>query len=253
MKKTSFDYQKTLSNYIKFLKALKIYKKKNEIFYENNIEKLNNWKNTNFKNNLKWYQNIKETNLAKVKTISLNQMNNWIVDLEKGIIKHKSGEFFCIEGKRTLNSNREIKSWDQPFIKQINYKGGIIGLVRAYINNIPHYLVDAKFEPGNYNDIQISPSLQATYSNLNRIHKGEKNKVIKKYFLKNSKTIRKFWVTEDGGRLYKKRNLHWVVQYTGKINVPSKTYRWLTLWEIKEFINKGSLVSPHLRAILSLI
>ena len=105
----------------------------------------------------------------------------------------------------------------------------------------------------NYNDIQISPSLQATYSNLNRIHKGEKNKVIKKYFLKNSSTIRKFWVTEDGGRLYKKRNLHWVVQYSGEIDIPSKTYRWLTLWEIKEFINKGSLVSPHLRAILSLI
>ena len=49
MKKTSFDYQKTLNNYIEFLKLLKIYKKKNEIFYENNIEKLNNWKNTNFK------------------------------------------------------------------------------------------------------------------------------------------------------------------------------------------------------------
>ena len=51
MKKTSFDYQKTLNNYIEFLKLLKIYKKKNEIFYENNIEKLNNWKNANFKNN----------------------------------------------------------------------------------------------------------------------------------------------------------------------------------------------------------
>ena len=60
-------------------------------------------------------------------------------------------------------------------------------------------------------------------------------------------------MTEDGGRLYKKRNLHWVVQYSGEIDIPSKTYRWLTLWEIKEFINKGSLVSPHLRAILSLI
>ena len=37
---------------------------------------------------------------------------------------------------------------------------------------------------------------------------------------------------------YIKRNLHWVVQYSGEIDIPSKTYRWLTLWEIKEFINK---------------
>ena len=50
------------------------------------------------------------------------------------VIKHNSGEFFCIEGKRVSNSEREVKSWDQPFIKQINYNGGIIGLVRAYIS-----------------------------------------------------------------------------------------------------------------------
>ena len=37
-------------------------------------------------------------------------MKNWIVDLEKGIIKHKSGEFFCIEGKRTLKSNSHEKT-----------------------------------------------------------------------------------------------------------------------------------------------
>ena len=67
-----------------------------------------------------------------------------------------------------------MNSWDQPFIKQIGYKGGIIGLVRALIDGVPHYLIDAKFEPGNYNDIQLSPSLQATYSNLNRVHLGSK-------------------------------------------------------------------------------
>ena len=95
--------------------------------------------------------------------------------------------------------------------------------------------------------------MQATYSNLNRIHLGEKNKVVKKYFLKNYTTIRKFWVTEDGGRLFKKRNLHWIIQYNGRLNVPGKTFRWLTLWELDRFIKLGSLVGHHLRAILSLI
>ena len=180
-------------------------------------------------------------------------MKHWIYDKKKGVIKHSSGEFFKIEGKRILNSQREVKKWDQPFMTQIGFKGGIIGLVRANINNIPHYLVDAKFEPGNYNNIQLSPSLQATYSNINRIHLGEKNNVVKKYFTKNSTTIRKFWVTEDGGRLFKKRNLHWIIQYNGKINLPVKTFKWLTLWEINRFIKQGSLVGPHLRSILSLI
>ena len=247
------NYENTKKKYLIFLKKNGLYQKKKNFFYENNIEKMHNWTSSKFDDNLKWYNKIRKTNKARVKTIHLEKMNQWFYNKKKGAIVHKSGEFFCVEGKRIINASREVKSWDQPFIKQINYNGGIIGLVRANIKNIPHYLIDAKYEPGNYNEIQLSPSLQATYSNLNRIHKGEKNKVANKYFRKNYKTIRKFWVTEDGGRLYKKRNLHWIIQYSGKINIPGKTYRWMTLWDLDKFIKLGYYVGPHLRSILSLV
>jgi oxidase EvaA len=253
MKSKIKNFKETKSKYIDFLKTNKIYKSKNFFFYENNVEKMENWTNIDFKKTLKWYETARKKNKAKVKTIHLEKMKNWKYDKKKGVIVHESGEFFCIEGKRVTNSEREVESWDQPFIKQINYNGGIIGLVRANINGVPHYLIDAKYEPGNYNDIQLSPSLQATYSNLNRIHKGEKNKVATKYFKKNYKSIRKFWVTEDGGRLFKKRNFHWIIQYNGKINIPGKTYKWMTLWELDKFIKLGYYVGPHLRSILSLI
>ena len=253
MKNRVSSYNSYLKKYVSFLKKNKLFQKRKKFFYENNIEKMSNWTNADFKKTLAWYNKIKNSNKAVVKTVHLEKMKKWIYDRKKGVIKHNSGEFFHIEGKRITKSEREVKSWDQPFIKQVDYKGGIIGLVRSNINGIPHYLVDAKFEPGNYNRIQISPSLQATYSNLNRVHLGLKPKVVKKYFSKNYKTIRKFWVTEDGGRLYLKRNLHWIIQYNGKINLPGKTYRWLTLWELDKFIKHGSLVGPHLRSILSLI
>ena len=141
-----------------------------------------NWTNVDFKKTLRWYNKIKSSNKSIVKSVHLEKMKKWTYDKKKGVIKHSSGEFFHIEGKRIIKSDREVKSWDQPFIKQVDYNGGIIGLVRSDIKGIPHYLIDAKYEPGNYNKIQISPSLQATYSNLNRIHKGEKNMVVKKYF-----------------------------------------------------------------------
>ena len=253
MKKIRSSYQDTLINYIFFLKKNKLYQERKKFFYENNIEKMFNWKNVDFNKTLGWYNKIKNSNKTIVKTIHLEKMNKWTYDKKKGVIKHNSGQFFHIEGKRITKSEREVRSWDQPFIKQVDYKGGIIGLVRSNIKGIPHYLVDAKYEPGNYNQIQISPSLQATYSNLDRVHLGLKPKVVKKYFSKNYKTIRKFWVTEDGGRLYLKRNLHWIIQYNGKIDLPGKTYRWLTLWELDRFIKLGSLVGPHLRSILSLI
>ena len=251
--KKKLDYNLTLKTYIIFLKKNNLYDHKKIFFYENNIEKLKNWTNLDFRKNVEWYKKIKKNNKAVVQNVHLEKMKKWTYDKKKGTISHDSGEFFCIEGKRISKTKREVNNWDQPFIKQIGYKGGIIGLVRSVVKGVPHYLVDAKFEPGNYNDIQLSPSLQATYSNLNRVHLGNKPKVVNKYFKKNFKTIRKFWVTEDGGRLYKKRNLHWIIQYYGKINKPGPTYKWLTLWELDKFIKMGYYVGPHLRSILSLI
>tara|TARA_B100000963_G_scaffold115786_1_gene100863 strand:+ start:34 stop:792 length:759 start_codon:yes stop_codon:yes gene_type:complete len=251
--KAQSNYKSVLKSYISFLKQNKLYDKKKKFLYENNIEKFQNWTKADFKKKLSWYLKIKKNNKAQVENVHLEKMKNWTYNKKYGVLSHNSGEFFSIEGKRIKNSNREVNSWDQPFIKQIGYKGGIIGLVRALINGVPHYLIDAKFEPGNYNDIQLSPSLQATYSNLNRVHLGNKPKVVNKYFRKNFKTIRKFWVTEDGGRLYKKRNLHWIIQYYGKIDTPGQTYKWLTLWELDKFIKMGYYVGPHLRSILSLI
>ena len=247
------EFEKVKNDYLSFLKKKKIFKKKNIFFYENTIEKMQNWTNVDFKKTIKWYDKIRKLNKAKITNIHLEKMKNWTYNKKKGVLYHNSGEFFHIEGKRITNSDREVKNWDQPFIKQVGYNGGIIGLVRSNINVIPHYLIDAKYEPGNYNQIQISPSLQATYSNLNRVHLGQKPKVVKKYFSKNFKTIRKFWVTEDGGRLYLKRNLHWIIQYNGKKNIPGNTYRWMTLWELDKFIKMGHYVGPHLRSILSLV
>ena len=253
MKVSKLKYQTMLSDYLSYLKKKKFFYKKNQILYENTIEKLYNWTNSDIKKIINWYQNVRKIDKSVVKNIHLEKLQKWNYNKKKGIITHKSKKFFIVEGKRVSKSNREIASWDQPFLTQVGYKGGIIGLVRCKINYIPHYLIDAKYEPGNYNDIQLSPSLQGTYSNLDRVHHGERNKVLNKYFKKNFTTIKKLWVTEDGGRLFKKRNLHWIIEYKGKPELPSKRYKWLTLWEINKLIRYGPIVGPHLRAILSLL
>ena len=61
------EFNKTLQNYLLFLKAEKKFKKKNIFKYENTIEKINNWTNSNFQKNYKWYNNVKRNCKAKVK------------------------------------------------------------------------------------------------------------------------------------------------------------------------------------------
>ena len=61
----------------------------------------------------------------------------------------KAENFFKVEAYRTKNTiSREVeKGWDQPFLTQVGYDGGILGLVRKRFDDVPHYLVEGKFEP----------------------------------------------------------------------------------------------------------
>ena len=205
-----------------------------------------------------WYKKIIKKSKVKIKIIPLDQCKNWKLN-KKGQISHASGSFYKVEGVRILKSfNREVKGgWDQPMFTEPGYDGGILGLLKKKINDIPHYLVNAKFEPGNYNFIQISPTVQATFSNIKKAHRGRNVKFLNffKSPIKNKcKIIFKQWVSEEGGRLRNKRNLGIVLEHVGKNNISiGSDYIWLTLKQIKELILENSMINPHLRTLVSFI
>ena len=58
--KKQLDYNLALKTYISFLKKSSLYDYKKIFFYENNIEKLKNWTNLDFKKNIQWYKKIKK-------------------------------------------------------------------------------------------------------------------------------------------------------------------------------------------------
>ena len=172
---------------------------------------------------------------------------------------HTSGSFYRVEGIRVIKSfKREVnKGWDQPMFTEPGYDGGILGLLKKDINKSPHYLINAKFEPGNYKFIQLSPTVQATFSNIKRSHGGREVKYLK-YFKhpkkNNCKVIFKQWVSEEGGRLKNKRNLGILVEHVGKSEVRiGSDFKWITLNQIKELILENAIVNPHLRTLVSFI
>ena len=176
-------------------------------------------------------------------------MKNWIIDKQFKKIYHVSKHFFNIEGYEISNaSKREVKEWQQPLIKQVNLKGGVIGLIRKNIKNIPHYLVQSKFEPGNIGKNLISPTVQATFSNLQKKHKGRGNPFLK-YFIKKN-TLCKKWIHEDGGRFMKKQNLHWIINIDNNVKI-NEDFKWITLWDIVQLSKNTNLINCHLRSIIS--
>ncbi|HZV80721.1 MAG TPA: NDP-hexose 2,3-dehydratase family protein, partial [Geobacteraceae bacterium] len=107
----------------------------------------------------------------KVRTRSLLGMKGWLVDGETGDIRHESGRFFSLTGAyvRHRTPTGELE-WDQPVIDQAEI--GILGILAKKIGGVMHFCLQAKEEPGNINSVQLSPSVQATFSNYTRVHGG---------------------------------------------------------------------------------
>ena len=204
---------------------------------------------------LKFYSSEVVKNTAAVNQVDISSLNLW--ESSEKSIRHNSGKFFEVIGLSIRNSDkREVGSagWDQPIIRETNdNNGGILGLIRTYINGLPHYLIEAKFEPGNYNQIQLSPTLQATFSNLERAHGGNEPNYFNYFrdFSNKKEYIFNNWLTEDGGRLYKKRNLGLIkqVEYK-KIGKLKDSFAYVSLFQLRKLSMEENIVNPHLMRLM---
>lgn len=204
-----------------------------------------------------WFLQQQEACKMTLEDIPLHACRGWSIDKETGWISHESGEFFVVQGIRIgFTVNREvIGGWDQPIVTQIGFDGGLLGLLRMRIKGVPHYLVEAKAEPGNPDKVQISPTLQATFSNLKQAHGGSKPRFSKYFEFPEScdgKILFSQWMSEDGGRLHLKRNKGMLVEIPEdpQLEIPDNFY-WTSLYQLKALIKSNSWVNPHIRGIIS--
>jgi dTDP-4-dehydro-6-deoxy-alpha-D-glucopyranose 2,3-dehydratase len=228
------------------------------------VERARSWTEcSSIENIISWLENCAKTSGMKVEEISLKEMANWRFSNGGSRISHVSNDFYEIIGLRIQSSKtREVSNgWDQPIVKQVGFNGGVLGLIRHKIGGIPHYLVEAKAEPGNPNLVQLSPTLQATFANLRQVHGGNKPN-FSEYFEQfveedvahsNKKLIFRQWLPEDGGRLYKKCNLGVIINIdeSQEVQIPDvKRFKWVTLHDLVTLIEKTTWVNPHIRSLI---
>ncbi len=201
-----------------------------------------------------WFNEKRKQSDMIVEEIGINDLEKWNVNEKSGNIHHDSDGFFEIIGIKASNTfDREVgkKGWTQPIIAK--NPGGILGLLMKKFNGIPHYLLQAKAEPGNIGKLQLSPTLQATTSNLLKAHGGARP-LFAEYFdnPKNAKIIYAKWQSEDGGRFYLKSNFNMIVEVDKdeKFEIPDY-FIWVTLYQIKQLLKIENFVGPHVRGIIS--
>ena len=204
-----------------------------------------------------WFEAERAACTMTVEDIPLTECAGWLQDPKTGDWVHESGEFFRVQGVRVRVDSREVGrgGWDQPILTQVGFDGGLLGLLRQRHNGIPLYLVEAKAEPGNFGKLQISPTLQATFSNLKRAHSGRKPRFAE-YFESPDQMCADVhfaaWLSEDGGRLNLKRNRGMLVEVDpGTIGDLPPGFAWVSMFQIKALLYENAWISPHIRGIIA--
>ena len=188
----------------------------------------------------KWFRSQKKKQKINIKVKNLNKLINWHKN-EKHIA-HNSKKFFKIIAI-DVKSNLIGKNWDQPIIVQNEM--GILGILKNSKKN--KYLLQAKVEPGNKNKLQLSPTVQATKSNYQRVHGGKKIPYLN-YFLKNSKNF--IAQSEQGYRYLYKSNYNSLINIKKKVKVLNN-YFWLNKTDIKELVKKRSVLNMDTISVFS--
>lgn len=195
---------------------------------------------------------VKERNKAVVVSVhqtSFKLMENWGFDLQSGSLKHDSGKFFSIDGINVETNYGSVNSWQQPIINQPEI--GYLGFITKEINGILYFLVQAKIEPGNVNNVQLSPTLQATKSNYSQVHKGKKPQYLE-YFVERGRceVLLDQLQSEQGARFLKKRNRNIIIKTNEDIPI-NEDFAWMTLGQIKYLISIDNLINMDTRTVIS--
>lgn len=200
---------------------------------------------------IQWITSLKFKYELDVTPVGISEMKNWIYDGDT--IHHESGKYFDVMGCRVEIGNREVVSWDQPMVRSA--QEGLMGFIVKKINGIYHFLVQAKLESGNFDIVEMAPTVQCLTGNY-RKGKNEYTIPYLEQILNAPKD--RIWYSsyqsEEGGRFFQEQNLNIIVEVGEEFPIEvEENYCWLTLNQMLSFVTYNNYLNIAARSLLSAI
>lgn len=200
---------------------------------------------------IQWITALKFKYELDVKPIGISKMNHWIYD--GNTIHHEDGKYFDVMGCHVEIGNREVVSWDQPMVRSA--QEGLMAYIVKKINGIYHFLVQAKLESGNFDVIEMAPTVQCLTGNY-RKGKNEYTIPYLEEILEAPKD--KIWYSsyqsEEGGRFFQEQNLNIIVEVGDEFPIEvEENYCWMTLNQMLSFVTYNNYLNIAARSLLSAI
>jgi oxidase EvaA len=192
-----------------------------------------------------WFEQRSVKQRADVSLIPFADLDGWSFEPSYGDLVHHSGQFFGVRG---LSVSTPGAQWCQPVIDQPEI--GVLGILAKEFDGVLHFLMQAKMEPGNVNSVQLSPTVQATWSNYTGVHRGRGVRYLEHFRPGRDRVLVDVLQSEPGSWFLGKRNRNMVVETTDEVP-EHEDFRWLTAGELRALLRHDNVVNMNARSVLS--
>ncbi|MBT8350524.1 MAG: NDP-hexose 2,3-dehydratase family protein [Deltaproteobacteria bacterium] len=185
---------------------------------------------------IEWIKMMKKSYTLDTSRIPLKKISQWKRTDFK--IAHESKQFFSIIAVSVNVDSREISYWTQPLLTSDSH--GMAGFIVKKIKSNFHFLVQAKVEVGNFDVIELAPTVQCSDGEGLTQEKGETPFLD---FFKNAEPDQVKYSTvqsEEGGRFFGLQNRYMIIEIDeAKLNQIPQNYRWIPLDQMMDLVKSG--------------
>lgn len=205
---------------------------------------------TSTRDHLSWLTSLKAKYDLHVTPCAINDMPGWKnTDIE---IVREDGQYFKIIGVNVTISNREVASWCQPLVQPM--QDGLCAFIIKKINGVYHFLVQAKLECGNFDVMELAPTVQCLTGAVGRETHDKPEFYDYIINARKEQLIIDAFQSEEGGRFYHEQNRNLLVEADENfpLALPPR-YTWMTLRQIYKFLRFNNYLNIQARSIISAI
>jgi len=202
-------------------------------------------------NILSWITRLKSTYDLYTERAPLMKLQDW--EYIDGSISHRMNKYFSVIGVDVHIDSREVVEWDQPMIMPA--QEGLIAFIVRPINGVMHFLVQAKLEAGNFDAIELAPTVQCLIGDykpdtreyevpyLDRVLYANPNSIIYDNFQ-----------SEEGGRFYNEQNRNVIIEVDDSFPTEvDPRYCWISLQQLLTLVQYNNYLNLAARCLLSAI
>lgn len=200
------------------------------------------------RDHLSWLTNLKAKYDLFVNFCPVNEMPGW-KKTDKEIVRDDE-KYFKIIGVNVTISNREVATWCQPLVKPM--QDGLCAFIIKEINGVYHFLVQAKLECGNFDVMELAPTVQCLTGNVPEDPKFRPEFYDYIMNAPKERVLIDALQSEEGGRFYheQNRNMLVVADDNFPLELPER-YTWMTLRQIYNFLRFNNYLNIQARSIIS--